>query len=193
MGGGGVTFSLAQSVAAKPDFWEKIDFLGDCWVWTGATMAGGYGKVTYSGVTMGAHRCVFTYTTGIDAANLFVCHHCDNPPCVNPAHLYVGTPKQNSADMVRRKRASRHAKGALAVLTESEVLEARAIFAAGGATVEGLAATFGVQRPTIRDLLTGRTWKTVGGPLSTPGASGKRLVAAPVDSGSASFTTTSPS
>lgn len=87
-------------------FWAKVDRSGECWNWTAATNAAGYGKLSVGGRgrTMDAHRLSFLIHFGPFDRRLFICHRCDNPRCVNPAHLYAGTAKQNSRDMVNRGR-----------------------------------------------------------------------------------------
>jgi len=92
-------------------FWEKVTIAGpnNCWEWTGPIKAGGYGNHQWveNGVKCraGAHRFSLMLHLG-DAfvPGLLVCHHCDNPPCVNPAHLYLGTHTDNARDMVQRGR-----------------------------------------------------------------------------------------
>lgn len=93
-------------------FWEKIDKNGPlwngtpCWVWTGARNTFGYGQIQ-RGAGSGrvqAHILSWEIRTGHAPNNLCVLHHCDNPPCVNPAHLFLGTKKDNTADMTRKGR-----------------------------------------------------------------------------------------
>lgn len=76
-----------------------------CWVWTGALMPAGYGSIMINRVTKLAHRIMFGLANpDIDISEKFICHHCDNPPCINPSHLYAGTQVDNAQDMIRRKR-----------------------------------------------------------------------------------------
>lgn len=78
-----------------------------CWVWTGATNNFGYGQIHNGIKNVYAHRLSWEIHNGTLAAGLCVLHRCDNPPCVNPAHHFIGTKKQNSEDMVAKGRAAR--------------------------------------------------------------------------------------
>lgn len=76
-----------------------------CWLWTGATSRG-YGELTYQGKNQRAHRFVFERLVENINDGLWVLHHCDNKLCVNPIHLYQGTPIDNRSDMLERERWS---------------------------------------------------------------------------------------
>lgn len=85
------------SVRAKPD--------GDCVVWTGSTVYGGYGQIWVQGRKVRAHRYVWERANGPISRGLVVRHKCDNPPCVRLDHLEIGTLKDNTQDMIARGRA----------------------------------------------------------------------------------------
>jgi hypothetical protein len=88
-------------------FWARVDKSGDCWVWTGPLRRGGYGEFfPRQGVHYGAHKWAWEQVNGPVPDGLFVCHHCDNPPCVRVEHLFVGTPKENNHDMWKKGRGS---------------------------------------------------------------------------------------
>ncbi|HEX5128099.1 MAG TPA: HNH endonuclease [Usitatibacter sp.] len=82
---------------------ERIPFSG-CWIWTGATVADGYGQVLVDGTYKRAHRAVYERLVGSIPSGAYLLHRCDVPCCVNPAHLYPGTQKRNVADCIERGR-----------------------------------------------------------------------------------------
>ncbi len=76
----------------------------ECWLWTRSRDKGGYGKTRLGGKCIRAHRAVWKIERGEIPTNIFVCHHCDTPPCCNPDHLFLGTLQDNHADMMAKKR-----------------------------------------------------------------------------------------
>jgi hypothetical protein len=88
--------------------WARVDKsnASGCWVWTGARKSGGYGHFHHRDHGLiKAHRASWIVTNGEIPAGLIVCHKCDNPPCVNPSHLFLGTKKDNTRDMMAKGRA----------------------------------------------------------------------------------------
>lgn len=129
------------------DVWKYVDKRGpnDCWPWTAARRRRGYGAFTVARKNLVAHRVAFQAATGIDPADKLVCHSCDNPPCCNPAHLFLGTATENVHDMLAKGRANppRGENHHGAKLTEEEVREIRRRRAAGEKLID-LAKEFGV-------------------------------------------------
>jgi hypothetical protein len=85
-------------------FWSKVQKGPDCWTWAGSRSAKGYGRLNVGGAVCQAHRVSWELHRGAIPSDLFVLHRCDNPPCVNPDHLFLGTALDNSRDMVSKGR-----------------------------------------------------------------------------------------
>lgn len=98
-------YNLNKSSAIEERFWRYVDKAGpdECWVWTGAK-AGEYGRVSVKGVGFGAHRISYEMAKGPIPPGFIILHSCDNPPCVNPSHLRVGTHTDNVHDMLEKGR-----------------------------------------------------------------------------------------
>jgi hypothetical protein len=148
-------------------FWSKVD-VGDadaCWNWR-ACLSGGYGSMMISGRARRAHRVSWEIAHS-EAPTVCVLHRCDNPACVNPAHLFLGTQADNIADMEAKGRA-RKVRGEavwLARLTETAIPEIRRAVACGESFV-AVARKYGVTAESVRNVAVGRTWVHAPGMLS---------------------------
>lgn len=135
-------------------FWSKVAIGDGCWEWQAYRMKNGYGTAYVGGRKRTAHRVAFSLWHGKDPGGKLVCHHCDNRGCVRPSHLYLGSHKDNSSDMVERGRSTKGESHPLARLTKSDVLAIRASKKSGVA----LAREYGVSAPHISDILSGKKW-----------------------------------
>lgn len=133
--------------------------LGPCWLWTGYTTKYGYGQVTIGGQVLYTHRLAWELTNGPIPDGQWALHKCDNPPCCNPAHLFLGTQTENMADAASKLRMHNGEKHGIAKLTDVEVIEIRRLYASGDATLPALAKQFGVTISPIHAIVNGRTWK----------------------------------
>lgn len=140
-------------------FWSKVDIgeVDKCWEWL-ASKPSGYGQFKINHKYWPAHRVVWKLTFGSIPERLQVCHHCDNPGCCNPYHLFLGTNRDNHLDAAKKGRKARGEGNGNSKLTEEEVLEIRELYAAGKGTQQGLADKFGVTNPTVNYIVNGKTW-----------------------------------
>ena len=136
-------------------FWYHVDssLPNVCWHWKGKTLKDGYGKITVNYKTHRTHRIAWQLMYGKIPAELYVLHSCDNPLCVNPKHLFLGTNEENMRDMVEKSRQS-------ATLTPYQVLEIRKRRDKGESTAS-LATAFDVQQSAISKVSLGRRWKHI--------------------------------
>lgn len=148
-------------------FYNKIQKSNDpdgCWLWTGATKPTGYGNFGVSGRTVTAHRFAYEQFVGVIGDGLCVLHHCDNPSCVNPEHLFLGTQGDNMRDMTRKGRNTsqthpeRQHHGEhhhWTKLTTAQAHEIRRRYAAGGVSQPQLGKEFNVRHSTIGAIVRG--------------------------------------
>lgn len=85
-------------------FWSKVDKSGDCWEWVGYLNEKGYGKFRLNNKLQRAHRISYALKYGAIPEGMLVCHRCDNPKCVNPEHLFIGTTTDNARDSISKGR-----------------------------------------------------------------------------------------
>lgn len=142
-------------------FWEKVAKTDTCWIWTGARkqLPWCYGILGQNkkGLTPElAHRVSWELHFGPIPEGMKVLHHCDNPPCVRPDHLFRGTLADNSVDMLKKHRHRVHNPTGL---TEERVQAMRARYAAGGIAQKSLAAEYGCSLALVGFILARKVWK----------------------------------
>jgi hypothetical protein len=159
-------------------FLSKINKTEGCWLFTGCRNKKGYGLfwlgITRVGGMTAAHRFAYETFNGPITAGLMVLHSCDNPPCVNPAHLFLGTALDNNLDRQRKGRSAtgdrsgsrtkpqsrpRGEQAARSVLTADDVRTIRATY--GIRTGAELAAEYGIAKPTVYNIVARRIWKHI--------------------------------
>lgn len=136
----------------------------DCWEWAGATDADGYGTLVLRRddklVLRKAHRTAYEHFVGDIPDGMYVLHTCDNPPCCNPKHLFVGTNDDNMQDKTRKQRQSRGETSGHARLTESQMVAIRSLPATRSRkTINDLACRYNVSYFCIWDVVRGRSWR----------------------------------
>lgn len=150
----------ARRRATNERFWEKVkkNAVSGCWEWTGTHVGFGHGYFSVGSKKVLAHRFSYELHNGPIPDGMFCCHTCDNPTCVNPAHLYLGTHAQNMADMVSKNRHKHGSAHHSAKLTEPQVIEIRRKYAQESATQKELANEYGVAPSAIAKIVTRKRW-----------------------------------
>lgn len=149
-------------------FWAKVHKAdGDaCWEWTGTRQLRGYGAIGVTEVAGGhqqiryAHRVSWELAHGPIPVGLFVCHRCDTPACVNPAHLFLGTAADNSADMRRKGRSLLGERHPRSTVTADDVRAVRSCAGEGWRPAE-IARYFDISLVVVRQVVAGKTWRHV--------------------------------
>lgn len=136
-------------------FWAKVHRTETCWLWTAATTTDGYGLIS----KRGAHQVSWELHNGPIPDGLNVLHRCDNPPCVRPDHLFIGTQQDNIQDAIRKGRMG--PTTGRAKLAVTQVQEVRRLYATGKATYKEIGDRFGVGISAINHIVHRRTWSNV--------------------------------
>ena len=151
-------------------FWRYTKKTRRCWLWTGGKFRRGYGQFSISGKNLKAHRVSYEIHIGPIPSGLLVCHKCDNPSCVNPKHLFLGTWKDNVADMTRKGRRIDNSgeNHNLAKVNWKQVREIRRKYAMNESkdryvekkySASKLALEYGISQTMVSNIVSGRAWK----------------------------------
>ena len=160
---------MPEKVLVDDRFWSHVLRVFDvksCWLWDGSRTEKGYGRFQVGGRVERAHRFAYELASGPIPEGMLVLHKCDNPPCVRPSHLFVGTPSDNTNDMLLRKGRWRRPRTLAGVrnhsarLNDDAVRDARARYADGEAMAT-LASEHGVSISAMRRAVSGATWSHV--------------------------------
>jgi len=146
-----------------PNFWVRVEKTPGCWLWKGARGSCGYGNIQpwgRNGPTFRAHRFAYELLVGLIPKGLLVLHKCDNPACVNPAHLFLGTQADNLRDMDSKGRrvVVRGERNGHAKLRQEQVEEIRTGYASGTITQKELASQYGIDISTVSLIVRGKRW-----------------------------------
>jgi len=155
-------------VTVEQRFWSKVDKRDpdECWEWTGSRRAGeGHGQFWNAGRAVRAHRFAWEAThgpipNGEGWHGMCVCHRCDNPPCVNPAHLFLGTHAENLADAAAKGRTMRGERHIHHRLTAEQVLDVIRRHEAGESQ-RSIARSLGLHHSSIARIFNGTAWAWV--------------------------------
>lgn len=148
-------------------FWANVNKTGTCWLWTASFSGGGgdYGAIKPCGSRKPkrAHRISWELHFGPIPKGMYVLHHCDNPPCVNPSHLFLGTLKDNSQDMIQkgRKADSRGVLNAAAKLSDGAIKMIRLRRNHLKEPLSRIAADFAISEATVSRIARRLIWAHV--------------------------------
>lgn len=153
--------SLQERIA---DFWSYVKKDGHpkgCWEWQKSCLkSGGYGQFNLNGDMWRTHVLSYVLTRGDIPDGIWICHECDNPKCVNPDHLFPGTPQDDMTDMIKKGRA-RHSHGEdrpMAIHTNEEVANLKALLLEGVMSRARLARMFNFDRSSVTKIAKGILW-----------------------------------
>lgn len=143
-------------------FWSKVNknTTTGCWEWTASTQWNGYGQFrSPKGNTVKAHRYSYELENGPINKNMSVLHVCDNPKCVNPSHLFLGTQQDNIKDKVNKNRQLRGEASPTSVLISDQVIKIRNLWDSGNYTQSAISKLFGISNQHVSDIVNRKRWK----------------------------------
>jgi hypothetical protein len=156
---GRVSLARVSCSVNEERFWAKVDKQDTCWVWTASCNPKGYGQFLVNKVPRRAHRLSWEMHNGPIPAGMQVLHRCDNPSCVRPEHLFLGTNNDNMQDKITkgRGRAARHEKQGKARLTTRQVVEIRCL--RGVISQLSIANIYDISSTAVHYIVADKTWR----------------------------------
>lgn len=162
-------YDILKNDIDKLKFMKLVNTVNSCWIWTGRKDRDGYGTFNHNGHRIQAHRISYAIYNGKTPSNLYVCHTCDNPTCVNPQHLFLATQQDNMDDMKHKNRSNIGSKSPTAKLIENDIYDIIIdIYNNKYLTVNDVSTKYNVEYQTIMLLLDGKTWTHVTKNLTVP-------------------------
>lgn len=142
--------AATRNLTVEQRFWYYVRKADGCWLWVGARNKNGYGVFRVAGKNVLAHRFMYELMQG-ELAGYHVCHSCDNPQCVNPEHMFLGTDADNHTDKAKKLRGGR-------ALTGEQVKEIKQLVSSG-IILQDIAEQFGVSRKSVQRIKNGQYWR----------------------------------
>ena len=139
------------------EFWRKVKKTNGCWLWTGRTNRKGYGVINLNKKPLYVHRLMWEIRNGNIPDGMLVCHRCDNPRCVNPDHLFVGTIRDNNRDRDNKGRSARGAILSKAHLKPDDIIDIRKAYAHGTNQSE-IARKYGIKPCSVNHIVHRERW-----------------------------------
>jgi hypothetical protein len=154
----GRTVSGQAWMSLKDRFWLKVEKLDDCWIWKGNLSRQGYGTIKDNKKSVAAHRVSWRLHNGDIPDGMIIMHKCDNPLCVRPDHLELGTKQDNMLDMKRKGRNTFNSRHGGSLLTDDQVLELRKRYYAGE-SVHILSKDYNIVIRSVYPIISGQNYK----------------------------------
>ena len=138
-------------------FWNKVKKTESCWIWLGTKNTKRYGSFTNNKKHVLAHRQSYIFVHGIIPNGYYVCHKCDNPSCVNPDHLFLGTPKENTRDMITKNRKPLGENHKSSKLTNNDIYAIRK----SKMSQTDIAELYGIDQTQVSNIQNYKQWKHI--------------------------------